>query len=180
MVETRQEAKAAFDHILDNVLNRYGSEELKKALINEGLEDVFFLMSIDDNTIDALEYPDPLDATRTIPVRKGDKSVLKLWREYVLHRIETENPVGDNWLNVTQAKFDAYRIDPTNIARLSATGGTGSTALVQTTANAPTLASTFTMVELFCKGIKRDPSLFPTLKDEKFNDSWHRSFMTQA
>ena len=29
------------------------------------------------------------------------------------------------------------------------------------------------------KGIKRDPSLFPTLKDEKFHDSWHRSFENQ-
>jgi len=31
----------------------------------------------------------------------------------------------------------------------------------------------------FLKGIKRDPSLFPTLKDEKFHDSWHRSFENQ-
>ena len=29
------------------------------------------------------------------------------------------------------------------------------------------------------KGIKRDPSLFPNLKDEKFHDSWHRSFENQ-
>jgi len=29
------------------------------------------------------------------------------------------------------------------------------------------------------KGIKRNPSLFPTLKDEKFHDSWHPSFKNQ-
>ena len=29
------------------------------------------------------------------------------------------------------------------------------------------------------KGIKRDPSLFPTLKEEKFHNSWHRSFENQ-
>jgi hypothetical protein len=27
---------------------------------------------------------------------------------------------------------------------------------------------------------KRDPTLFPTLKDEKFNDNWHCSFVNQA
>jgi hypothetical protein len=30
------------------------------------------------------------------------------------------------------------------------------------------------------KGIRRDQSLFPTLKDEKFHYSWHRGFENQA
>ena len=31
----------------------------------------------------------------------------------------------------------------------------------------------------FLKGIKRNPSLFPTLKNEKFHDLWHCSFKNQ-
>jgi hypothetical protein len=33
---------------------------------------------------------------------------------------------------------------------------------------------------MFKRGIKRDPSVFPTLKDELLNDQWHRSFVSQA
>jgi hypothetical protein len=35
-------------------------------------------------------------------------------------------------------------------------------------------------VESFCRGIKRDATFFPTLKDDKYHDIWHRSFKTQA
>jgi hypothetical protein len=30
------------------------------------------------------------------------------------------------------------------------------------------------------KGIKRDPSVYPKLKDELWNDNWHCSFANQA
>ena len=33
---------------------------------------------------------------------------------------------------------------------------------------------------MFRRTIKKDPSLFPTLKDDKYHDVWHRSFNTQA
>jgi hypothetical protein len=33
---------------------------------------------------------------------------------------------------------------------------------------------------MFRRAIKKDPSLFPTLKDDKYHDVWHRSFKTQA
>jgi hypothetical protein len=34
--------------------------------------------------------------------------------------------------------------------------------------------------DIFRRGIKREPTLFPILEDEKFNDSWHGSFVNQA
>jgi hypothetical protein len=33
---------------------------------------------------------------------------------------------------------------------------------------------------MFRRSIKKDPSLFPVLKDDKYNDVWLRSFNTQA
>jgi hypothetical protein len=33
---------------------------------------------------------------------------------------------------------------------------------------------------MFRRAIKKDPSLFPTLKDDKYHDTWHRSFNTQT
>jgi hypothetical protein len=33
---------------------------------------------------------------------------------------------------------------------------------------------------MFKRGIKRDPSVYTVLKDELWNDNWHRSFANQA
>ncbi|KAG7355878.1 hypothetical protein IV203_000564 [Nitzschia inconspicua] len=43
-----------------------------------------------------------------------------------------------------------------------------------------TTNSNTSAVELFQKGIKKDQSLFPTLKAEQYHDSWHRTFEKQA
>ncbi len=41
-------------------------------------------------------------------------------------------------------------------------------------------ASKYSPADLFRRGIKLDQSLFPTLKDERYNDTWHRTFLNQA
>jgi Reverse transcriptase (RNA-dependent DNA polymerase) len=180
MVLTRTEARNVFDHLLDNVLNRYGSVDLKVALTQEGYEDVFLLLSLDDATIESLEYMDPDDSTKKVSIKKSDKGLLKTFRAFVNHRNVTGNPIKDeDWMKLTQTEFDDFRIDPANLPSSIASP---TSALTSAPARNTSTASTnkYTMVELFRRGIKRDPSLFPTLKDEKFNDSWHRSFETQA
>ena len=134
-------------------------------------------MTIDNETIENLTYPDPDDASNSLNLRRSDKAMLKLWREYVLHREASDNPIGDNWLQVTQADFDAFRISPSNIARLSTASPMAPVNQGHTSAST---APKFSKVDIFRKGIKRDMSLFPTLKDERFNDAWHRSFVAQA
>jgi hypothetical protein len=42
------------------------------------------------------------------------------------------------------------------------------------------LTPSLSPVEMFNRGIKLDPSVYPTLKDELWNDNWHRSFANQA
>lgn len=173
MVITRTEAKAAFDHVMDDVLDRYGSKDLKDALLKEGYVDIFQVLTIDDSTLESLVYLDPADPTKTVPIRKGDIGMLKVFKSFVQHRTIIGNPIADaDWITLTQAEFDQFRIDPANLLRIS------------TAATNPSVksnvATKYTMVDLFRRGIKRDPSLFPTLKDEKYNDTWHRSFETQA
>jgi hypothetical protein len=175
MVLTRTEGKAVFDHILDVVLDRYGSGDMKSALVSEGFVDIFSLLSIDDATIETLEYEDPNDASKKLVIKKSDKGMLRTFKAFVTYRITSGNPINDeDWMNLTVADFDAYRVDPANLARLVA-----STPPPLSTRNNPG-PTKYSMVDLFRRGIKRDPSLFPTLKDEKYNDSWHRSFETQA
>jgi hypothetical protein len=79
------------------------------------------------------------------------------------------------------ADFDQFR---SNLAYTTKFGSLSTLVTKQT--SLPTLSSSSTPysgqspVDIFKRGIKRDTSVFPTLKDEKFNDQWHRSCANQA
>jgi len=175
MVITRAEATTIFDYILDNILSRDGSNDLKRALEREGFNDLFSFMTMDDAAIDGLQYQDPNDTSVLFDVLRSDKTMVRLWKQFVVHRESTGCPIGDNWLQVTQQQYDEFRLSSISINRC------------RVAAPAPTAqgsfdtgsASKFLNVDLFQKEVKHDPSLFPTLDDEKFNDSWHQSFATQ-
>jgi hypothetical protein len=96
MVLSRLNSKTAFDHVLDTVLNRYNSKDLKSALIKEGYEDIITLITIDDDTIDNLTIVDPDDATKEVPIKKSDKGTLKIWKEYVFYRDSIGSPLDSN------------------------------------------------------------------------------------
>ena len=179
MVLTRPQAKAAFHHVLDDVLGRGDDTPLKSSLLYDGIEDIFSLITIDTDTINHLTFEDPNKAGQRLPVPKGDKSLVRVFCAYVIHCNNIGTPINDNWSGITQTDFDTFRVDPSYVSSLH--GGTtvpGSTAV--SSSSAPSTATKYSPAELFRRGIKRDPSLFPTLKDEKFNDSWHRSFSNQA
>ncbi len=174
MVFTRPQAKAAFHHILDNVLGKDDTSPLKQSLMAQGIEDIFHLGSTDYDTIDALVYDK--SATETdVPVMRADKNMLKAFLSYVNFARSNGNALSDStdWTNVTQEDFDSYRVGPffTNFL-----GQPSSTATSSATSTPPKQ----TPAELFRRGIKRNSTLFPVLKDEKFNDWWHRSFANQA
>jgi hypothetical protein len=56
MVYTRSDAKASFNHILDNVLGQGDGTPLKLSLSEEGIDDIFALSNLSDNDIDSIKY----------------------------------------------------------------------------------------------------------------------------
>ena len=84
MVITRTEAKSAYDHVMDVVLDRYGSKDLKDALVEEGFVDLFQVLTINDEDIEGLVYQDPADPSKTIPIQKGDVGMLKCYGLWVI------------------------------------------------------------------------------------------------
>ena len=171
---TRSEAKAAFNHVLDKVIERDDSSDLKIALVNDGIENIFDLLRLDQHTIDNLGYQDPDDDDRFILLKKGDRNILKSFMEFKMDLDAKGVPI--DFLSLTRAEFDQFRIRP---IRQASSAAAMSPPLLQASQSIPNKPS-LSLVEIFKRGIKRDPSLFPTLKDEKYHDVWHRSFATQA
>jgi small nuclear ribonucleoprotein (snRNP)-like protein len=171
---TRSQGIAAFVHIMDNVLGR---PILKTALEAEGIQDIYALLTIDEGLIDGLVYSDE-EGTTTTPLPRGDKNLIRVFLGYCQYRSAIGDPIHD-WTLVTEEGFNEFRLNPAAIQAGIALP-TGIINNVPGGSGTPSSASKPSLADSFRRGIKRDPSLFPELKDERHNDAWHRSFMTQA
>jgi hypothetical protein len=106
---TRTEAKEAFNHVLDTVLDRGDSSSLKRSLIEDGITDILDLVTVRDDVIDSLAYEDPNDNI-FYPVKKGDKMLL---RGFLAYQQFLESATGNvDYKAITQSNFDSYRISP--------------------------------------------------------------------
>ena len=157
---------------MENVLGKGTSTGLQQSLAAEGIDDIMSLLSMTPDDIDSLTFDKSASETN-FPVAKAEKNLLHIFIDYVIHRDSQGDPIGDQWSSITSSQFDAFRISPAYVASRRR-------ASVPVSSTPAPPASRYTPAELFRRGIKRDPSLFPDLKDEKFNDNWHRSFTNQA
>ena len=185
MVLSRAASRVAFDHVLDNVFERNDTSGLKQALLRNGISDVITLADIDQATIDGLTYDDTANNINGIAVVRGDKCLVTIFQDYVTARSNGSysTPIADDeWDQITQEDFDSFRISPMYRSRRNtlivphATGSVPPSAVVSPISSKPRVSP----AENFKRGIKKDQSLFPTLKDERFNDTWHRTFANQA
>jgi hypothetical protein len=102
--------------------------------------------------------------------------MIRSFIHYVHHHSSIFDPIGNDWLSVTTEMLDEFRTDLTQIYKCNSVDSIHTT-LDQTipspssVATIPSpLSSSQSPVDLFKRGIKRDFSVFPTLKDEKNND----------
>jgi hypothetical protein len=167
---TRAQTQAQFDHVLNEVLDRDDDSHLKRALAQDGFDNILALVNIDDTVIPLLEYTD--EANVTIGISRGDQGLLRTFCKYVAHLKATGVSVEDEWLNMTAEDFDEYRVRSIGTQL-------GNTVITAQLPNA-VAAQPRSAVETFRRGIKLDPSVFPILKDEKHHDGWHRSVCTHA
>jgi hypothetical protein len=123
-----------------------------------------------EEDVSQLAYTDENGVTTN--VSRGDMGLIRTCCKYTVQRATAGEDVENGWLNVTVDDFNAYRV-------LSISTMLGNTTI--TTAGVQgAVAPSRSPVDTFRRGIKRDPSMFPTLKDEKLNDVWHRSLSNQA
>ena len=180
MAFTKDQAEAAFDHVLDNVLEMGNDSPLKNALIAAGITDIYFLRTADDDMLNSLRHKDA-------KVPKPICQLVKLFNKFVDYLIKCGEPVKHDWLSLTAEEFNMFRFNSTY--RDTVDGSLPSTAFQMFTSSGTMASGTTTSsgttdyspaVVEFKHGIKRDPTFFPSLKNEKYNDVWHRSFASQA
>ena len=179
---TRAASKSAFIHIMTNVLD---SDHIHQALKDAGIDDMTGLVRLDDHTVENLAYtdPDPQVSTK-YPLKKGEMGLLISFVHFVYYRKDIGNPIGNDWTSITMDEFDEFRTNLDYASGLNTLSGLNPKKApskpTSTTSNPTTSGHGFNPVDSFKRGIKRDPTVFPTLKDEKLNDQWHRSFLNQA
>ena len=82
MTLTRSQGMAAFDHVMENVLGR---AVLRSALESEGIQDIYALLTLDEETIDALSHSDE-EGTTSLPLPRGDRNLIKVFLGYYRYR----------------------------------------------------------------------------------------------
>jgi hypothetical protein len=106
----------------------------------------------------------------------GQRAILRAFIAFIRHGANEDNPMGDNWNEITRDEFSTYRVGPSfngTIFGSPSPSNPGTPAASSTTHACDAVAD-------FKRGIKRDPSQFPILKDDKQWDGWNRSHIAQA
>ena len=178
MVSTRTSSTEAFAHVMDVVINRPSGTPVSLALSLAGITTMNDFLSLSEGDLHNLTYktvePEGNKAPTIHYLSIADRNILKYLLYFHIHRNNEYNTI-DDWSKVSKEEFDAFRIDP-NFTLNPPVPRASSKHLTPK----PPSSSSFSPVDLFRRGIKRDPSLFPSLKDERFNEQWHRSMVTQA
>ena len=161
---TRAASEAALKHVISTVLDYPDDGPLAKTLAEAGCAQIhdFIACAPEEHADMTCKKDDGSEGKLAVHVRNR----VKAFQHCAMHRHNAGNAITD-YQSVTQEEFDTFRISPAFIA-------------VQHGLAAPAAAGTKDPVSEFKKGIKRDPSLFEVLKDEKQWDTWQRSAMTMA
>jgi hypothetical protein len=111
--------------------------------------------------------------------------MIRSFIHYLHHQCSIYDPIGNDWLLVTDKMLAEFRTDLTQIYKFNSVDSIYTTPLPATpsllsAATTPSSLLSQSPVDLLKRGIKCDFNAFPTLKDEKNNDQWHCTFTNVA
>ena len=184
MVQSRSQSLGHLKYIVETVFDLGPDSTMMQSFQLDNIDSPLDMIALSDSDIDELTFFDKDKKPNFLT--KGYKSLIRIFKAYVEYRDMSADPIGsDKWSTISPDEFNKYRLEqyiyyPSG--QMSASGNpvtptrSGSTSFPSTSSS----SSKFSKADLFRRGIKRDPTLFPTLKDEKRNDTWHRSFVIQA
>ena len=106
----------------------------------------------------------------------GNPNLIPIFISYFQHQINDGSPIVDDWIKVTNEKFNEFRITGYNDSRILRMDGIVDTRPTSTTLSYKPDSS----VDNFKISIKRDPNLFPSFKDQAIWDNWNHNAIVNA
>jgi hypothetical protein len=85
-------------------------EPLYNALETWGYNDIYQLLTMSYDDINALTYPDA--SGNDIPLPFYSKVQIRILKAYHLHRDEQGDPIGDAWTSITTEEFNEFHVGP--------------------------------------------------------------------
>jgi hypothetical protein len=105
MVLSSTQSVEALNHVLDIVLGEGNGSPLKKALLHEGVRDIYDFVSCDHDLIYSLMYID--DEQNVLPVPDYAKDLAVLFYYYFQYHHCNDSPIGDDWMLITTVNPEA-------------------------------------------------------------------------
>jgi len=164
--------------LLVDVMEKPAGHPIELALKNAGVESVVDLMQCFDSDFASLTYEevvkndDGSESTKIKNLRLSDHRVL-LWMKYYLLHLEFNKGglTAEDLEGIEKADFDRFRTSNASLPPIPNPPPTTSVTHQSNKTNA---------VNDFKKGIKRDISTYPILKDARFFDHFELQLLTQA
>jgi hypothetical protein len=175
---TKAQAKATLIFILTNIIeddeDNGSSGPIQLAFRKGKIKGILDINSMSASTLESLSYYDPIDKIDK-RLEKGEIGLLKTFRAYIYYRDSIGETLdsNDKWLAISLEDFQRFRVSKEWFA-ISENPG------ITVSSSSSVSSSSRDSVYDFKQGIKRDVSLFPTLKQDKQWDSWQRATITQA
>ena len=154
-----------------------GSGEICKTLRNNGLTEIEDIFALSNDQIDDLSYK---ENNKRFTLTLGQRNMLRILSAFNTNQIRSNKALEiKDWINITKDQFSQFRIiyNPADYLNPSTSNPAPSTSGL-----GPGMAASRIQdpVRDFKRGIKRDPSLFPILKDAKQWDPWYIDTKAQA
>jgi hypothetical protein len=165
---------AILTHLLGKVALLPESSPIWAVLKDEGISTIGDLLSLTEDDISALSFTE--DETWR-PLLRGLRNLIRLLINYIRSLQSEEFDIYLDYTKIDSVGFAYYRTQPTSSPSVPSP-------MMSPPFKSPTpfqpVHSATSAAESFRRSIKKDPSLFPILKDERANDAWHYSFVAQA
>ena len=200
-----QLAEAAFVHVIEDLIGQKMDGPIALSLLeySDNNVDIRYVLNMFDEEIDDLTYTkseeeeetslkeedteitiktaSPKATTTTHVLTSGYKRFIKVVRSFHQYRAESNNPVLNDWSDVSPEEFNDFRISKykiyTSAPMPSRFASTTSTSFNNTSPSDTSPTPKHSQAEQFRKGIKRSKDDFMVLKDRKQFKEWYLNLL---
>jgi hypothetical protein len=108
---TREQGRAALTYIIVTVMNQPEDGPMAKSLTAAQIDNVEDLGTLLEADIENLSFIALVGAEPT-PMGPGQRGNLRAFIAFIRYRSNEDNPIGDNWNEITREEFSTYQVGP--------------------------------------------------------------------